>query len=74
MSRKSKLNKAILKRQRRREAILETLRTLAMFRKDGIHPPKGTVRHLESLDSILENEIALLKHEVNILYLGSERA
>lgn len=41
-----------------------------MFRKDGLHPPKGTVRHLEALDSTLKNEIALLKHEINILYLG----
>lgn len=44
-----------------------------MFRKDGLHSPKGFVRHLEHLDSVLENEIALLKHEINILYLGGDR-
>ena len=73
MSRKNKLDKAILKRQLRRDEIQGTLRTLAMFRRDGLHPPKGTVKHLEALDSILENEIALLKHEINILYLGGKR-
>lgn len=73
MSRKGKLNKAINKRQRRREAILETLRTMAMFRKEGLNSPKEFIRHLEYLDSILENEIALLKHEINILYLGGSR-
>lgn len=44
-----------------------------MFRKDGLLSPKGFVRHLEEIDSILENEIAMLKQEVNILHLGGRR-
>lgn len=70
MSRLKNLNKAINKRKLCREAIKTSLSTVAMFRRDGVNPPKGMVDHLNLMDSVLENEIGLLRLEVNILFLG----
>lgn len=70
MSRLKNLNKAINRRQQYRDGIVTTLSTISMFRREGVYAPKGMVDHLKYMDNMLENEIGLLKHEVNILFLG----